>query len=184
MPKISRPGVRAMLLRDVQTARGKVGPAIGTGEGLAERYGGRSINQAIEIATGRFNTAEIIKWAIILLIIFGIGIWLVNVVRGFVIGVEQIGCGIWNFGNGQVCDINNPNSVITSTYFMWEAEWYLRCLFYICLALIIGLLIYQWAGWLMGKLLRADQEADKLKNWIYGTQYFERGSEEGFETRL
>lgn len=164
---------------------GKAPGAAGAAEGLGERYGGRSINQAINVVTGRIDPAQIIKWAVVLLIILGIAIFLVNVFRGFAIATDQFGCGITHLlGGSNVCDPNDPNTIITSQYAFWEAEWYMRCLFYLCLAVIIGLLIYQWAGWLMDKLLHADQDAERLKNWVYGSKWFERGSEEGLETKL
>ncbi len=176
--------VRRSLWSGVKTARKE--------ELLVERKGNRSINQAINVVTGRIDSRQIIKWAMILLIILGLGIFFVNVLRGFAVGIDQISCGLSHIclnpsgcgGYEHVCDPEAPDTIITTIYAFWEAEWFMRCLFYLCLAVIIGLLIYQWAGWLMGKLLHADQDAEKLKNWVYGSKWFERGSDEGLETRL
>jgi hypothetical protein len=188
MPTVAKTGFGARIRRSLWGGGSAAVSTAGATEGLAERYGGRSVNQAIEVITGHINTAQIIKFAIIAFIILALGIFFVNVLRGFAIGLEQMGCGIGNanpFSGKSDCDPSSPTTSLTwSLYAFWEAEWYMRCLSYLCLAVIIGLLIYQWAGWLMNKLLRADQDAERLKNWIYGSSWFERGSDEGLETRL
>jgi hypothetical protein len=137
-------------------------------EGFTERYGGRSLHQLMHINIRHFDTKEIIKWAFIFLIILGIGIALINVLRGFAIGIDQMACGITHIlGGSNVCDPNDPNTIITSQYAFWEAEWYMRCLFYLALALIMGLLIFQWAQWLIDKLIGLDYEITKIRNWLY-----------------
>ena len=169
----------------------------GVGAGAAMRTGSRSLNQAINIMSGDINPKEIIKIAIIFAILLCLTIWVINFARGIVVGMEQFSCNLGNSGcewalfgqdiSGghmcQQCDPTASNTVIHTITWAWDAEWYARMMLYICLALVVGLLLYQYTIWLLNKLLHVDREIAKFDDWIYGFRW-EGTAEQAIEQNL
>jgi hypothetical protein len=156
---------------------------------------GKVLNQAIDISVGNINPKEIIKYAIYFFIIIAV-FWLaLGFVRGIMVGMEQVSCGLSHIcvnpsgcgGYEHACDPfstdpNNP-TIIRNTHWAIDIEWAIRCLMYLDLAVIIGLLLYQYCNWLFNKLLTIDREIKKIENWIYGFGW-EGEAERRIETRL
>jgi hypothetical protein len=163
---------------------GTADEAAGMGVGAA----GKTLNQSIDIATGNIDVPQIIKYCIYFAILMMVLIAIIIFVRGFVIGVVQVACGIGHWGSGG--DIAcNPNSIsaesdiVSARYWMWDIQWDLLCLLYISIAVIVGLLLYQYCIWLFNKLLKIDYEIKKIEQWIFGMD-FEGEAEKQIETRL
>ena len=133
------------------------------------------IQQAINFSTGRMNAGQIIKYLVYFVILCAIVIFLIEAVRGLLIGFDQFACGMGNTGCslpliGRPCrDCAAYN--MGSFNWMWEVEWFWRCLLYLGIAYIIGILLYIWGKWLADKLLRVDVYIRKIEDWIYGFKW-------------
>jgi hypothetical protein len=147
----------------------------------------KSLNQAIDIATGEINIAHIIKYAILFVVFCGIMIFLINLGRGFMITGQQVSCNLGNFGciGGCRfdCEVDSPSSDITMVNWLWDIEWIFRCLFYLGCALVVGLFLYQFSAYLLGRLLGVDNDIKKFDKALFGSNW-ERSEEEEHRTRF
>jgi len=152
----------------------------------------KAINQAINISVGDIDLKQISKYAIYMAIIVMIAIGAIIMVRGFIITFEQMGCATMHVClnplgcdaayNG-ACDPFSQYSIIYSRYWAWDLQWMLLCVLYVCLAIVVGIMLYVYSMWLFNKLLRIDMEIAKLEHWIFG-QEFEGEVENQIQTKL
>jgi hypothetical protein len=182
VPTVANVGIRGRLGRSVQTLKGYT-----RGEVPGADQAGKSINQAIDIATGEINIHQIIKYAIYFVILCGLVIFTINFARGIMIVGQQAALEIGNFGCFGGCrfitDIDNPNSDVTNVFWLWEVEWVWRCLFYLGCALVVGLFLYQFSAYLLGRLLGVDNDIKKFDKALFGSNW-ERSEEEEHRTRF
>jgi hypothetical protein len=179
-------GILGLAGQKLWASRKPASSVAGYTAGRAKSTGEAGLDQAINIAVGRIDVAQIIKYTFLFVILCAVVIFLIQTARGFNIAFSQMACGATHlFGGGELCDPNRinteiPMSIITS---FWEVEWFWRCLFYLGCAFITGLLIYKFAVFLMNKLLTVDREIKKLDKWIFGFGW-EGTAEEEFRTRI
>lgn len=164
-----------------------IGGAIGATQKYASEAVSKTTSFVADTVTLRIDPAQVVKICIYAIIIFGIGIFLINVGRGLVIGMQQISCGVGaaicqtvtfplSFLNplvktGQACNNNCSTENMPGYGLLYSEEWALRCLFYLAVALAIGVMIYTWFKFLFDKLLNIDREIAKFDNWIYGQRW-------------
>lgn len=163
--------------------------AAGVAEGAAESYVTRTVDQAINIAVGRIDIRQIIKYCVYFAIILGLALISINAIRGILIEIEYQTCGLsntgcdWLGGSCAECDPNAMDTTIRSIAWAWQIEWTLLCLLYLSIAIPVGLLLYQYSKYLADKLLRAEYYIRMIENWIYGFGW-EGAAEKQIETRI
>jgi len=159
---------------------------VGKGREIADK----ALNQAINISVGNIDVKHIIKYAIYISIFFAVLILVIDGTRGVMIWKDQISCGLANTG----CDwfewagaenncMNCVPEIMPSYTFMWEAEWYLRCLLYIDLAIMVLLWSYIFFTQIFNYLFRWDYYIKKIEDWIFGTD-LSGEAERSIQTRI
>jgi len=182
------------------------GAGVGVGgavKGVRET-GGKVLNQAIGISVGDIDIKQIIRWCIILSLIFGVLIISIQALRGLQIWGTKTSCdlgqgliqlpvdisvGVVGWISGTSMDAVTEAmscehlAIIIHDSYLWEIEWWLRCLIYMILAIAVGLILYKWFMAVANYLLRVDLYIKKIEDWIFGLEW-EGEAERQIETRL
>jgi len=135
----------------------------------------KTVNQSIDISTGRINPAEIIKFAFGIILIVCFFLLIINGLRGWFITIDQVACNLRNAGCslpvvGWECASCSAELMPSFTW-AWQAEWYLRCIMVLCFSVISWVLLWIWGKFLAHNLLRADRQIERIKSLVYGTSH-------------
>lgn len=145
---------------------GAIQSAVGTARGLT--------TDAVKVAY-KLDVAVIFKYTILFFVIVGLLILAVQITRGVLIGIEQIGCGANHMFDSKTirdrCSPFHEQTFISSVNWAWDIEWYLLCLWYLNIAVIVGLIAYEWIKRLLDLLLNIDRYFAKIDDWIYGRKH-------------
>jgi len=166
------------------------GSAIGGIASRAKDEAEKALNQAINISVGDIDVKQIIKYLLIFAFVCAIVIMLIQGVRGIMIWQDQLACGLANTGCDWFEGLGLENNchdcipeIMPSYDWMWDVEWWWRCLLYIFLAGVVLLIAWQFFLRIFNYLIRADYYLKKFEDWMFGSQ-IEGEAERQIETRL
>ena len=132
------------------------------------------IERASALSLNRIDSTVLIKYCIIASLIFGILIIAVSGIRGVLISIDLVGCGVGNTG----CDwplvgggcTNCAPTAMSSYNWAWEEEWVIRCLFFLTVATTIFIVLFHYFKILFDWLLHIDRKFDDMDDWIFGAK--------------
>jgi len=154
---------------------GGVVGAAGAGIGKIQSTVSSGINRVSYTLSGRIDSVQIIKYSIIAIIIFGLLILFVSGFRSLIVALDQFNCGLGNLG----CDWPGIGSGVCSSCdqeampgydLLWSEEWYLRCFFFLSIALMFFAILYTFIVRMFDWLLHIDRKIDDIDKWLFGAK--------------
>ena len=183
------------------------GYVAGEVKGRTSRAVSKTINQSIDITSGRVDVVELSKIALRYALYIGVLIILINGTRGIMMWMEQTTCasltdlsfqGLLNTFIASAVQSSSGIDVGTiaqeafcstfeytfSYHWAYEIEWALRCIFVWLLSFIVWGILYKWFMYLSDKMLRANKEIAKLKSLVFGLDIGGSTPEKEIDQRL